>query len=213
MKKIIILLILTLLITSVLLSTSSVLAGDEENPEIEDETDDLFGTFIRKPNIFNFFKTLKIFNIENFDFMDIKSAWFYENSEKPDILYLAIKLKNLDFINQRTIYAMHWIFNEKTYAVGVHVHTDGEMQSFFGGQTFRRWGPFYDINGSFDIENSIVTFEIQKNIIGNPGPGDILTKTDAWTGLRFIFEPATIPLGGEAAKDWAGYGLDYVIQY
>ena len=213
MKKIIILLILTLLITSVLLSTSSVLAGDEENPEIEDETDDLFGTFIRKPNIFNFFKTLKIFNIENFDFIDIKSAWFYENSEKPDILYLAIKLKNLDFINQRTIYAMHWIFNEKTYAVGVHVHTDGEMQSFFGGQTFRRWGPFYDINGSFDIENSIVTFEIQKNIIGNPEPGDILTKTDALTGLRFIFEPATIPLGGEVAKDWAGYGLDYVIQY
>ena len=213
MKKIIVFLILTLLITSVLSITSTVLAGDEENPEIEDEVDDLFGTFIRKTNIFNFFKTLKIFNIENFDFMDIKSAWFYENAEQPDILYLAIKLKNLDFINQRTIYALHWIFEEKTYAVGVHVHTDGEMQSFFGGQTFRRWGPFYDINGSFDLENSIVTFEIEKNIIGNPEPGDILTKTDAWTGLRFIFEPATIPLGGEVAKDWAGYGLDYVIQY
>jgi hypothetical protein len=213
MKKIVRILIIMLLITSILSISGTVLAGDEENPEIVDETDDLFGIFIRNPNIFNFFKILKIFEIETFDFMDITSAWFYENPDQPDYLYTVIKLKDLDFINQRTIYAMHWIFNGKTYAVGVHVHSNGEVQSFFAGRTIGRLGPFYGIVGSFDIDNDVVRFEIPKNVIGNPGPGAVLTKTDAWTGLRFIFEPATIPLGGEAAKDWGGYGLDYVIKY
>ncbi len=213
MRKIIVISIFMLLITAGLSITDTVLAGNEENPEIVDETDDLFGMFIRKPIIFNFFKTLKIFDIETFDFMDITSAWFYENPDQQDILYLAIELKNLEFINQRTIYAMHWKFNDKSYAAAVHVHTNGEIQGFFAGRTIGRWGKYYDISGSFEIENNIVRFETPKSIIGNPEPGDILTKTDAWTGLRFIFEPATIPLGGEAAKDWAGYGADYTIKY
>ncbi|KYK31628.1 MAG: hypothetical protein AYK22_02115 [Thermoplasmatales archaeon SG8-52-3] len=213
MKKIIRIFVCMLLIISFLSITDTVLAGNKENPEIIDETDDLFGMFIRKPMIFNFFKTFKIFNIKNFDFMDITSAWFYESPDYQDNLYFTIELKNLEFINQRTIYAMHWKFNDKSYAVAVHVYKNGEIQSFFAGRTIGRWGKYYDINGSFDIENNIVSFVAPKSLIGNPEPGDILTKTDAWTGLRFIFEPATIPLGGEAAKDWAGYGEDYIIKY
>jgi hypothetical protein len=211
MKKIFGIFMCMLLVATVF--SVPALAGDEENPEIVDETNDLFGIFARNPKVLNFFKSLKIFDMESFDFMDITSAWFYENPDQQDYLYTAIKLKNLDFINQRTIYAMHWIFNGKTYAVGVHVYSNGEVQSFFGGRTFGRFGPYNDISGFFDLDNDIVTFEIPKDIIGNPEPGDILTRTDAWTGLRFIFEPATIPLGGEVAKDWAGYGLDYTIEY
>jgi hypothetical protein len=213
MKKISGIFICMLLIISFLSVTDTVLAGNKEDPEIVDEIDDLFGTFIRNPKIFNIFKTFKIFNIENFDFMDIKSAWFYESPDQPDNLCCAIEIKNLEFIKQRTIYAMHWKFNDNSYAVGVHVYTNGEIQSFFAGRTIGRWGKYYEISGNFDLENNIVTFETPKSIIGNPEPGDVLTKTDAWTGLRFIFEPATIPLGGEVAKDWAGYGSDYTIKY
>jgi len=215
MKKIIIFSIIAMLIVSMPLSTY-VSAGNEEDPEIVDETNDLFGIFALKPNVYNFFTKLKIFNMESLDFMDITSAWFYENQDKPDYLYTAIKLKNLELINQRTIYAMHWEFNNKNYAVGVHVYSNGETQGFFAGQTFgifNRYGPNHNASGIFDIENDVVLFEISKDVIGNPEPGDILTKTDAWTGLRFIFEPLTIPFGGEVAKDWAGYGTDYVIQY
>jgi hypothetical protein len=214
MKKIVGIFIFMLLITTTFSIT--VMAGDEENPEIVDETDDLFGIFIRNSKILNFFKTLKIFNLQSFDFMDITSAWFYENPEQPEYLYSAIKLKNLDFINQRTIYAMHWEFDGKNYAVGVHVYSNGDFQGFFAGETFgifNRFGPYHDASGSFELENDLVIFEIPKNIIGNPEQGDILTNTDAWTGLRFIFEPLTIPLGGEVAKDWAGYGTDYAIKY
>jgi hypothetical protein len=55
------------------------MAGDEQNPEIVDETNDLYGVFALKPKIYNFFSKSKIFNIDSFDFMDITSAWFYEN--------------------------------------------------------------------------------------------------------------------------------------
>ena len=213
MKKRIGIFICMLLILSILSITDTVLAGNEEDPEIVDEIDDIFGTFIRNPKLFSFFKALKIFNIDNFDFMDIKSAWFYESPGQQDNLCCAIELKNLEFINQRTIYAMHWEFNQKSYAVAVHVYKNGDIQGFFAGRTIRRWGKYYDIEGSFDLENNIVRFETPKSLIGNPEPGDILTKTDAWTGLRFIFEPATIILGGEVAKDWAGYGQDYTIKY
>lgn len=215
MKKIIIFSIIAMLIVTMPLSTY-VSAGNEEDPEIVDETNDLFGIFALKPNVYNFFTKLKIFNMESFDFMDITSAWFYENPDEPDYLYTAIKLKNLELINQRTIYAMHWEFNNKNYAVGVHVFSNGETKGFFAGETFgifNRYGPNHNASGIFDIENDVVLFEISKDVIGNPEPGDILTKTDAWTGLRFIFEPLTIPFGGEVAKDWAGYGTDYVIQY
>jgi len=216
MKKIIGILLCMLLITTTF--SAKVMAGDEQDPEIVDETNDLFGIFTRNIKILNFFTKLNIFKIVTFDFMDITSAWFYENPDKPDYLYTAIKLKNLDFINQRTIYAMHWEFEGKNYAVGTHIISNGEILGFFAGETFgifnkNRYGPYHDANGSFDLENDIVFFEIQKNVIGDPEPGDILTKTDAWTGLRFIFEPLTIPLGGEVAKDWAGYGRDYIIQY
>ena len=214
MKEIIGILVCMLLITTILPIT--VMAGDENDPEIVDESNDLFGIFALKPNIYNFFTRLKIFKMDSFDFMDITQAWFYENPDNPDYLYSAIKLKNLEFINQRTIYAMHWEFKDKDYAVGVHVYSNGVTKGFFAGETFgifNRYGPYHNASGIFDVENDVVIFEISKDVIGNPKSGDTLTKTDAWTGLRFIFEPLTILLGGEVAKDWSGYGKDYVIQY
>jgi hypothetical protein len=217
MKKIIIILFIVMLLLSVPFSTI-ISAGSEEDPEIVDETDDLFGIFILEPKICTFFTELNIFNMESFDFMDITSAWFYENPDEPDYLFSVIKLKNLEFINQRTIYAMHWEFNDKYYAVGVHVHSNGDTIGFIAGETFglfnkNRYGPYYNATGIFDIENDKVIFKISKDVIGNLEPGDILTNTDAWTGLRFKYEALTIPFGGEVAKDWAGYGSDYVIQY
>ena len=75
------------------------------------------------------------------------------------------------------------------------------------------WGNF-EINGTFDMENSIVTFNIPKACIGHPKPGDVLTESSAWEGLRFTKETLiTVGLIGELAKDWAGYGTNYIIQY
>jgi hypothetical protein len=66
-----------------------------------------------------------------------------------------------------------------------------------------------------------VAFKINKIDIGDPQEGEILTRTYAWTALRFNFEPLCLLLGdGELVKDGAPfiesydeYGRDYIIQY
>jgi hypothetical protein len=63
-KKIVGIFICTLLITTILPITGTILAGDEEDPEIVDEPDD-----------------------DVFDYLDIISAWFYEKEEEPDYLF------------------------------------------------------------------------------------------------------------------------------
>ena len=203
---------LTLLIICSLFLTSCAFAGDEENPEVTDEINDIFGPLIEDPDLFSRMKaTGRLGDIENFDFIDIVSAWFYENSDEPDFLYSAVKVKNLEFKDDRGIYAMHWVYNDLEYGVGVHTHSDGKYKSFFAG--ISPSGPYEKVTGSFDLEKNIVTFRIPKILIGYPSKGDILTQTDAWNALRFKIESATWPYGGELAKDWAGYGQDYEIQY
>jgi hypothetical protein len=223
-KKIIGIFICTLLITTILPMTGTVLAGDEENPEIEDEEQedwDIFGPLIKYPSLFRFFTLFGILDIESFDVIDIVSAWFYENPDEPEYLCTAIKLEDLEFINQRTIYSVHWKYDGTKYGVGIHTHSNGQYISCFAGEDRTR--ELYESVGSFDLENNIVTFKMLKEFIGNPQPGDILTKTFAWTALRFTFEPVTVLFGGELAKDYAPgvdeeagdpkYGKDYTIKY
>ena len=203
---------LMMLVTFILSTSGVVIAGDEQNPEIIDEEDDIFGPLIIDPGLFSRMKTLgRLKDIENFDFLDIVSAWFYENADEPDFLYSAVKLKNLEFKDDRGIYAMHWMCNGIAYGVGVHTYSNGDYQGFFAGESPN--GPFSKVGGSFDVQKGIVTFRFPKLLIGYPSKGDVLTETDAWTALRFKFEPSTWPYGGELAKDWAGYGKDYTIQY
>ena len=218
--KIVGILVMTLLITTLLPITGTVLAGDEEHPEITDgDEDDIFGPLVSDPELFARLKSLgALEGIESFEFLDIISAWFYEDFNEPDFLYTSIKIKDLGFFDDRGIYSVHWRYNEVDYAAGVHTHSNGDYSSFFAGESPN--GPYSIFSGSFDLENNIVTFRVPKVIIGNPQPGDVLTDTWAWTALRFKIEPATWPFGGELAKDAApfitdieDYGEDYVIQY
>jgi hypothetical protein len=200
------------MLLSVSVISFSVTAGDENDPEIVDEEDDIFGPLIEKPNLFERLKKLRILDdIENFDFIDIVSAWFYENSDEPDYLITSIKVKNLDLKKQRAIYAMHFVHNEIEYTIGVHTHSDGSYKHFIAGN--RNEG-YNAITGSFDLDNNIINFKIPKHFIGSPDKGDVLTKTDAWNALRLVSGGTLIVSGdGELVKDWAGYGKDYTIQY
>ena len=222
-KKIIGIFVVMLLISTILPITGTVFAGDEEDPEITDEEQenwDIFGPLINNPILFKIFQLLGIFDTSAFDTIDIVSAWIYENPDKPSYLYAGLKLENLEFINQRTVYSVHWECNGIKYVVGSHTHTNGQYISCFGGKDRKEQ---HEAEGSFDLENNIVTFKIHKDFVGNPQPGDILTTTWAWTALRFTFEPLTWLFLGELAKDYAPgvdeetsepeYGRDYIIQY
>lgn len=219
MKKIINILIGIMLVITVL--AVNVSAGDESNPEIQDEENDIIGTLIEFPVLFQILQRIGVVPIHSFEFMDITSAWFFENETQPDYLFVAIKIKDLEYTPLRAIYSIRWMFNEKHYGASCHTYSNGEFKWFAAGQIFGlldNWaykkGLIKDISDCMiDIEKNIITLKIPKNIIGNPNPGDVLTETSAWTGLRFISEIFTYPFGGELVKDPAPYGSEYIIQY
>jgi hypothetical protein len=188
----------------------TALAGDEENPEISDEMGDAFGN------------------------IDINSVWFSEKVEEPDSLFVNMKINNMQLNKIQQTFAVFWQYNDIQYAcglfIGLHIFgwelwTSGEyINSAPGG------GPNYvDIDkGTYDQETGIITWKIPKEIIGDPNPDDILTKT--WSnafqrygllGLvgfsRPIIHALFSLIFGNSLWDHApnpeDYGLDYIIQY
>jgi hypothetical protein len=208
-KKIVAIFVCMLLITIILPMTA--IAGDEEHPEIKDATGDAFGN------------------------IDIKSVWFSEKTEEPNYLFICMKINQLNQNKIQQTFGVGWEYNGITYGcslyIGLHFigweeWTAGEyINSAPGG------GPnYYSIDkGAYDKSTGIITWKIPKEIIGNPSPGDVLTKTNSTAFQRFGFlgligfsRPmievfAEIVFGNslwDNAPDRSDvYGLDYIIQY
>ena len=182
----------------------NVTGGDEENPEITDWERDLEGFFGK---LFpRFFKHI-----------DLISGWFYENSTMPNTLYVALKVKDLEYKKLRTIYSIHWEYNGKPYATGSHTYSSGEFLVSFTGCMEVGNETMYEIDAYFDLEKNIITWNVPKEYIGNPEPGEVLELPFAWNGIRFISDQwvelyVNIFGQSELAKDWA-FGEGYTIQF
>jgi hypothetical protein len=219
MKKIIVIILISLLFVL----SFKVLAGDINDPEIVDEEDDLFGSFIDHPIRFQIFQSIGLLTMDSFSFMDIKSAWFFEKSDEPNYLFASLYVKDLDVISQRVVYTIHWTFDGVRYAVGSHIYNNGKNSSCKVGfdRHLSIFCNFKDGESYYDFENDIITFKFKKEYAGNLQQGDVLTNTFAWTALRFNFERMTILFSdGELVKDAApfienskDYGRYYVIKY
>ena len=178
-EKIMCVLIGTLLIITILPITA--IAGDEENPEIEDET----GEFWRF-----------------FPGFDIISAWFFNDGVN---LYVSIKVANIQF-RQFFAYTVLWRYKDTEYFASMQ-----GAYFYFGEDTdgWLPW-IYKDATGSLDEEKGIITITMPLSEIGNPGEGEKLTNTWAMThwsgflGLNFHF-----PL--DRAPRWETSGKDYVI--
>ena len=206
-----------------LVSAFTVSAGDESDPEIiddEEENFDLFGPLIDNQLIQRIFVRFQIFNLEDFDAIDIVSSWIYENSQEPNYLFAAVKVKNLEYMSQRGVFTVHWRYNDKNWGVGSHIHSSGQYINCFAGEDHTSAKTQAEVN--YDLENNIVTFKLAKDSVGDPQPGEVLTNTWSWACLRFTFEPLSWIFGGEMAKDYApgltdignaDYGRDYTIKY
>jgi len=218
-KKIVGLFICILLVTTLLSITA--MAGDESDPEIRDNLNDQFGALVDHPVRIRTRIALTLLKINSFDFIDIDSAWFYENEFEPDFLYAALKLKDLSSSTQRAIYSIHWTCNGVSYSVFSHLYNNGQSYSASVGVDKRFNYRWQDAEVTYDFDRSIITFKMDKKYIGDPQPGDLLMKTFAWTALRFNFEPFCLLFSdGELVKDGApflennqDYGRNYVIQY
>jgi hypothetical protein len=205
--KIVGLFVCMLFITTLIPITA--LAGDEENPEITDVIGDA--------------RT----------YLDIKKAWFYEDPSTPEILYTTIELTKPSTIPFKQHLVVSWEMNGEHYAsmlgIGYSLTHWLWYVSVVGRGAFGDPKPITsDIQGSFDTKKGTVTCIIPKSTIGNPTPGDVLTKTQSvcfqrfglWGSLGFyppfryfLFNVMLKKLQVEDVAPNVDYGLDYIIQY
>lgn len=201
-KKIIVLMLLL-----AILSPSLAIAGDEEDPEIKDESEDGIVSFL-----------------------DIISAWFYEKEDQPDHLFVGLKLKQIDTNPLKQHLTVHWELNGVECAAMMAVgYDDVEVVGFSAGFGHGFWFQehYQIVQGDYDEETGVITMKIPKSTIKDPQKGDILTNTYALTFQRFgfigllgfdrvILQSILFILTGESRADFApneGYGRDYIIQY
>jgi len=201
------LLIVLLSILIITLSTLNVIAGTEEDPEVEDRIRDvrLFGLFPFLPQ-------------SNYVYVDIISAWISEEQTNPDLIYMNLKIRDLEDTTEKydAIYAISWFYNNNPYSASVHIFPEGST-SLKAGSVDEERNDFIDFvicQGTIDITNNIITWIIPKNAIGNPTTGLKITNIVPHTHLRHT-ESSGLPMW-DLFKDlpWnAKITKDYIIKY
>ncbi|MDG6219189.1 MAG: hypothetical protein QCI00_07090, partial [Candidatus Thermoplasmatota archaeon] len=152
MKKLSTLFVCMLMIVTILPSTA--MAGDEENPEITDDTGDAFG------------------------YIDIVSIWFYEQQETPEFLYVSMKINEPSEFKFQQTFAVFWRYNSIRYACSLHMGFSlTQWKHFTAGKDDNKEVEHIDINGTYHVDSGIITWIIPKVYIGDPQHGDVLTNT------------------------------------
>jgi len=195
MKKKIVGLFVCMLLTTTILPITA-LAGDPENPEIEDDLNDTY-----------------------LPFLDIVSAWFYEKADEPEYLYTALKVQSIN-LKANAGLSIRWSYDGKEYVSGfdTYIFQDDVYRS---GDPKRashwQWIHMPECDGTVDRTTNIITWKILKSNIGNPEQGDVLTNTRAAavpSGYSsFIYFFTNRDYRDFAPNTQDEYGLDYVIQY
>ena len=201
-KKIIGILICMLLTTTILPMTA--FAGDPENPEITDPTGDAFG------------------------YIDINSVWFFEKEVTPEFLYVSEKINGpSNFVPMQT-FAVFWTHKNIEYACVLGIGFRLDHWKSFAAVIGNNDDEIIDVNGTYNFETGIITWEIPKDIIGNPQAGDVLKDTwsNAFRRLGFIgrigftrtaLDVFILLVFGNNMWDYAPakgeHGLDYIIEH
>jgi hypothetical protein len=193
MKKIVGIIVILLMIGSI--SSLNVIAGDEENPEIEDATGDT-----------------------NLSFLDIEKAWFYEDQENPEYLFISLKLRDIKETFPGT-FAVKWSYNDVIYVAGLTTYffKPKDIRSgLYQRGTYWQWKSMPICEGIFDYNKNTFTWTIPKSNIGNPQQGERLTQTKCSAVPNF---PISITDLFMDFRDFAPnnytdeHGKDYILQY
>jgi hypothetical protein len=185
----------------------NVIAGSEEDPEIQDRTRDvkLFGLFPFMPQF-------------NLIYADIVSAWICEEEENPDLIYMNLKIRDLDDTTEKydAIYVISWTYENVHYSASMHIFPHGPTSLKAGPIDEERndYINFVVCEGNIDSTNDIITWIIPKDAIGNPSTGLKITNIVPHTHLRYP-EYSVIPMW-DLFKDLPWNALsnrDYIIKY
>jgi hypothetical protein len=186
-----------MLLLIMIVCIQSMPAGDEEDPEIEDEVGEAI-----------------------IPMYDIISAWFFEKQDQPEYLFTAMKLRDLSNQKGVAVYSMRWSYLGKEYVCGLdtslfkdNIYRSGDPKR----ATTWQWKSMPECEGTYDTIDSIITWKIPKSSIGNPEQGDILEETRAHAVPGFPYNFLYFLIGRDY-RDFApqqpnSYGRDYVIQY
>jgi hypothetical protein len=204
-KKIIVLIIFMLFTTTIFPITA--LAGDPENPEVKDRTQDvkLFGLFPFLPQF-------------PYIYVDIVSAWIYEEEDSPENLYMSLKIMDLKDTTEKydAIYVISWAYNGINYAASMHIFPAGPT-ALLAGPTDEEGNDYVNFvicDGDIDSDTNIITWIIPKHAIGNPSSGGKITNIVPNTHLRYP-QGSGFPMW-DLFKDlpWnAFFRKDYQIQF
>jgi hypothetical protein len=206
-NKLISLLIIMLMIAIPLSSVAS--AGSEQNPEIKDVPMDV--------KLFGFFSGLPQYLFKQ---IDIVSAWFTEENNEPDYLFISLKVRDLKDTSDpfEALYSVTWIYNDEPYQTLLKIHSDG---IYNGYNIIDPNNHLHSCEGIFDIEASIITWKIPKDKIGDPPIGSQLISTSAYALLR-PFDESTGKVGADFFKDltleliplfYGRYGANYRVRF
>jgi hypothetical protein len=181
-------------------------AGDQNNPEISDPENDvlLFGQF-SPPKLNRFLKHI-----------DILSAWFSEDSDEPDLMYITLQLQDVKKIRLMGLLAVDWYHDGLEYSV-IILFKHGEENASglqIGGTNFMPMTDLYTI----DDEKNTITWVVPKEVIGNVTQGDTLNTPVAVVGVRFCSDVlANLMMNRFGTNcigiDFTDVGKDYEILY
>jgi hypothetical protein len=197
MKKAIRYLITTLLCCAMLMPAAC--AGSENDPEIIDTEKDVQVL----TNYTGGFANALFRNV------DLLAGWFYEDSAKPENIYLTIKLRGLRFGFFNTSYGVGWEFEGKSWAVVA-------QQSLFKRQ-IKAWVG-YDLEQKVticavtDAKSNTITFTIPKKDIMSPAAGETLNGICA-AAFSLPNHRDLLPKNMGIAYDEALTFSSYTVQY
>ncbi len=152
--------------TLLILLPTTVEAGSRDDPEITDDSGDARA------------------------YLDIKKAWLYEDQNNPDFLYTIIELTKSSIIPPKQHLVVSWMMNGEYYAsmcaIGYNIGFWIEYVSIIRRGTYGDPEPqILAITGKINFNDGMVTCKIPKSTIGNPQPGDVLTRTYSTCFQRF----------------------------
>ena len=154
-------------------------AGDPEKPEVVDR--------IRDVKLFGFFP---IPLQQQYMYIDIVAAWFYEDNTNPEYLFVCLQLRDLleCTAELEAIYDVYWSdTNHNGFIACVHINPTG-IRSFIIGEStdtddnMEKWT---ECEGIIDAEKDILTWIVPKQLIGNPPIGWQLKNIVPSTHLRY----------------------------
>jgi len=179
----------------------SVGAGDEQDPEITDDEHDMF----QHPYFYLPQRSL--------DAVDMVSAWFSEDQNESNYLFITIKVVDLQYLFfLRSTYLVEW-------GHGDYVYTGRLTTQFLGLYSIASLQRSYPnrihiIRAFVDKQHDLVTFKIPKEFIDDPQPGEVLTRTRVASTITttsgYLLD---FYLVFDIAPDHQASGKDYIIRY